>query len=83
MLAVYLLLLAFGLQLSLFVFLLIGKDLKVLPKSNIGQLQLRIREPDGTRLEVTEDATKNILDIIDSAVNGNIAISSVHVWVDN
>ena len=29
-------------------FVTIGKDL--LPKSNIGQLQLRIREPDGTRL---------------------------------
>jgi multidrug efflux pump subunit AcrB len=60
-----------------FCFLVIGKDL--LPKSNIGQLQLRIREQDGTRLEITEDATKNILDIIDSAVDGNIAISSAHV----
>jgi multidrug efflux pump subunit AcrB len=58
-------------------FVLIGKDL--LPKSNVGQLQLRIREPDGTRLEVTEEATKSILDIIDSAVNGDIAISSAHV----
>ncbi|HLY71384.1 MAG TPA: efflux RND transporter permease subunit [Puia sp.] len=62
-----------------FCFFFIGKDL--LPKSNIGQLQLRIREPDGTRLEVTEEATKNILDIIDSAVDGNIAISSAHVGV--
>src|SRR5579871_908065 len=60
-----------------FCFVTIGKDL--LPKSNVGQLQLRIREPDGTRLEVTEEATKNILDIIDSAVHGNIAISSAHV----
>ena len=60
-------------------FFVIGKDL--LPKSNVGQLQLRIREPDGTRLEVTEAATKGILDIIDSAVNGNIAISSAHVGV--
>ena len=32
-------------------------------------------------LEVTEDATKNILDIIDSTVNGNIAISSAHVGI--
>ncbi|MBS1934849.1 MAG: efflux RND transporter permease subunit, partial [Bacteroidetes bacterium] len=62
-----------------FCFVTIGKDL--LPKSNVGQLQLRIREPDGTRLEVTEEATKNILDIIDSTVNGNIAISSAHVGV--
>ncbi|MFI5153395.1 MAG: efflux RND transporter permease subunit [Chitinophagales bacterium] len=60
-------------------FFVIGKDL--LPKSNVGQLQLRIREPDGTRLEVTEDATKNILHIIDSTVNGNVAISSAHVGV--
>ncbi|HVM87660.1 MAG TPA: efflux RND transporter permease subunit [Puia sp.] len=60
-------------------FVIIGKDL--LPKSNVGQLQLRIREPDGTRLEVTEAATKNILDMIDSTVNGNIAISSAHVGV--
>jgi len=60
-----------------FCFVVIGKDL--LPKSNVGQLQLRIREPDGTRLEVTEEATKNILDIIDSAVHGNVAISSSHV----
>jgi multidrug efflux pump subunit AcrB len=58
-------------------FFIIGKDL--LPKSNVGQLQLRIREPDGTRLEVTEETTKNILNIIDSTVHGNIAISSAHV----
>ena len=60
-------------------FMIIGKDL--LPKTNVGQLQLRIREPDGTRLEVTEAATKRILDIIDSTVNGNVAISSAHVGV--
>jgi multidrug efflux pump subunit AcrB len=58
-------------------FFIIGKDL--LPKSNTGQLQLRVREPDGTRLEVTEKATKDILNIIDSVVKGNIAISSAHV----
>lgn len=60
-------------------FAFIGKDL--LPKNNVGQLQLHIREPDGTRLEVTEDATKSILNIIDSAVDGHIAISSAHVGV--
>ncbi len=69
------LIIAFGA--AAFCFVTIGKDL--LPKSNVGQLQLRIREPDGTRLEVTEETTKNILDIIDSTVNGNIAISSAHV----
>jgi multidrug efflux pump subunit AcrB len=60
-------------------FMWIGKDL--LPKSNSGQLQLRIREPDGTRLEVTEAATRKILEIIDSTVEGHVAISSAHVGV--
>ena len=67
------------LSLAAICFISIGKDL--LPKSNVGQLQLRIKEPDGTRLEVTEDATKNILNIIDSTVHGNVAISSAHVGV--
>ena len=58
-------------------FMIIGKDL--LPKSNSGQLQLRIKEPDGTRLEETERAVNGILDIIDSTVNGNVSISSAYV----
>jgi len=58
-------------------YLMIGKDL--LPKTNNRQLQLRIREPDGTRLEVTERATKDILDIIDSTVNHQVSISSAFV----
>ena len=57
--------------------MIIGKDL--LPKSNSGQLQVRIKEPDGTRLEETERAVKGILDIIDSTVNGNVSISSAYV----
>jgi len=56
---------------------IIGKDL--LPKTNNGQLQLRIREPDGTRLEVTERTTKSVLNIIDSTVNHQVAISSAYV----
>jgi len=44
-------------------------------------LQLRLKEPDGTRLEVTERATKKILNLIDSVVDGNVAISSAHVGV--
>ena len=55
----------------------IGKDL--LPKTNNGQLQLRIREPDGMRLEVTEKTTQGILDIIDSSVHHHVAISSAYV----
>ena len=53
---------------------IIGKDM--LPHSNAGQMQLRIREPDGTRLELTERAVKGILNTIDTAVDGHIAISS-------
>jgi multidrug efflux pump subunit AcrB len=64
-------------SLALFCFIFIGKDL--LPKTNNWQLQLRIREPDGTRLEVTERDTRNILNLIDSTVQGNVAISSAYV----
>ncbi|HTL09473.1 MAG TPA: efflux RND transporter permease subunit [Chitinophagaceae bacterium] len=58
-------------------FVLIGKDL--LPKNNNGQLQIRIKEPDGTRLEKTERTVKTILDIINNTVDGNVAISSAYV----
>jgi multidrug efflux pump subunit AcrB len=55
----------------------IGKD--VLPHSNAGQMQLRVRQPDGTRLEITERTVKGILDIIDTTVGGKVAISSAFV----
>ena len=58
-------------------FMIIGKDL--LPRTNNGQLQLRIREPDGTRLEVTERTTKGVLRIIDSTVFDHVDISSAYV----
>ncbi len=58
-------------------FVCIGKDL--LPKTNNGQLQLRIREPDGTRLEITERAVKDILNILDSTVQGHVDITSAFV----
>ena len=60
-------------------FIFIGKDL--LPKSNSSQLQLRLREVDGTRLEITERDTKSILDIIDSTVQHHVAITSAFVGV--
>lgn len=60
-----------------FCFVFIGKDL--LPKNNNGQLQLRIREPDGTRLENTAQTVQGILNIIDSTVQGNVAMSSTYV----
>ncbi len=62
-----------------FCFLHIGKDL--LPKTNNGQLQLRLREPQGTRLEVTERLTKQVLSIIDSIVHHHVAISSAYVGI--
>lgn len=55
----------------------IGKDL--MPKVNTGQFQLRIKMPDGTRLERTEDKVHQVLAIIDSTVNGHVAISSAYV----
>ncbi|MEO6499346.1 MAG: efflux RND transporter permease subunit [Mucilaginibacter sp.] len=58
-------------------FIIIGKDL--LPKTNNGQLQVRIKEPEGTRLEKTEQTTKGILDVINKTVDGHVAISSAYI----
>lgn len=69
--------LVLSLGLAIACFVIIGKDM--LPKSNAGQLQLRIREPDGTRLEITERAVKDILNLISGTVDGHIAISSAFV----
>ncbi len=60
-------------------FVAIGKDL--LPKSNNGELQLRIREPDGTRLESTERLTKEVLAIVDSVAHHHVDITSAFVGV--
>ena len=51
----------------------------MLPKVNSGQFKLRIREPEGTRLERTEEAVHNVLKIIDSTVENHVAISSAYV----
>ncbi|WP_345774537.1 efflux RND transporter permease subunit [Pinibacter soli] len=58
-------------------YFVIGKDL--LPKTNSGQLQLRIKQPDGTRLEVTERTTKDVLNIINKTVDNHVDISSAFV----
>ncbi|MCO5947829.1 efflux RND transporter permease subunit [Mucilaginibacter flavidus] len=58
-------------------FVIIGKDM--MPKLNNGQFQIRIKEPDGTRLERTEDATKQVLQIIDKTVKHHVDISSAYV----
>ncbi len=65
------------LALALGGFLIIGKDM--MPKLNNGQFQIRIKEPDGTRLERTETKLKQVLKIIDSTSNRHVAISSGYV----
>ncbi|MEP7110045.1 MAG: efflux RND transporter permease subunit, partial [Ferruginibacter sp.] len=56
----------------------IGRD--VLPKVNSGQLQLRLRAPDGTRIERTEMALLKTLSVLDSLVGKqNISITSAFV----
>jgi multidrug efflux pump subunit AcrB len=56
----------------------IGTD--ILPKSNTGQFQLRLRAPDGTRIERTEVATLKVMDIIKSEVGkDNVEITSAYV----
>lgn len=58
-------------------FVTIGKDM--MPKLNNGQFQLRIKAPDGTRLERTEEKFKQVLAIIDQTVEGHVAITSGYV----
>jgi multidrug efflux pump subunit AcrB len=56
----------------------IGKD--VLPKVNGGQFQVRLRAPDGTRIERTEEKTLNTINIIKDIVGqGHVAISSAYI----
>ncbi len=52
----------------------IGRDM--MPRTNTGQFQIRLKEPDGTRLEKTEMALKEVLSIIDSTVKNHVAITS-------
>jgi len=56
----------------------IGRD--VLPKVNSSQFQLRLRAPDGTRLERTEEKVITVLDELEKMVGKeHIAITSVYV----
>ena len=56
----------------------IGKD--VLPKVNGGQFQVRLRAPDGTRIERTEEKTIHLSKIVRDIVGpGNVAISSSYI----
>ena len=58
-------------------FVFIGKDM--MPTLNNGQFQIRIKAPDGTRLERTEEKFKQVLSIIDQTVDNNVAVSSGYV----
>ncbi|SHL21518.1 Multidrug efflux pump subunit AcrB [Chitinophaga jiangningensis] len=56
----------------------IGRD--VLPKVNSGQFQIRMRLPDGTRIENTEAATIKLTNAIGEIVGKeNVAITSAYV----
>jgi multidrug efflux pump subunit AcrB len=58
-------------------FVIIGKDM--MPKLNNGQFQIRLKEPEGTRLERTEDKFKQVLHIIDETVNHHVKITSGYI----
>ncbi|GAB4018714.1 efflux RND transporter permease subunit [Spirosoma koreense] len=59
-------------------FMVIGTD--ILPHGNSHQFQMRLRIPDGTRVERTEMATLKVLNIIKDAVGAeNVDISSAYV----
>ncbi len=50
---------------------------EIFPKVDAGQFQMRLRMPTGTRIERTEDATKNMLKLIDRlAGKDKVAITS-------
>jgi multidrug efflux pump subunit AcrB len=56
----------------------IGRD--VLPRGNAGQFQLRLRAPEGTRAEVTEERTIKARQVITDIVGAeNVSITSAYV----
>jgi multidrug efflux pump subunit AcrB len=56
----------------------IGRD--VLPKSNAGQFQVRLRAPEGTRLERTEEKMVTTLGVLEQLVGKkNISVTSAFV----
>jgi multidrug efflux pump subunit AcrB len=64
--------------LVVFFLTIIGQD--VFPKVNSSQFQMRLRVPDGTRLELTEEKAKMVLKELEKMVGKeHIAISSVFV----
>jgi multidrug efflux pump subunit AcrB len=70
--------LSISLGLVVFGFSRLGTD--ILPKANTTQFQMRLREPDGTRLEVTERATRQALKLINEIVGPeHVRITSAYV----
>lgn len=70
--------LVFALVACFFLYQGIGKD--VLPTVNSRQFQVRIKAPEGTRIEVTEGKVKQFLTLLKEKVGpDNIAISSVFI----
>ncbi len=64
--------------LSVFLLLSIGTD--VLPRVNSSQFQMRLRAPNGTRIERTEERVKTALNEIgDIAGKDHVSISSVYI----
>ncbi|WP_428657721.1 efflux RND transporter permease subunit [Runella sp.] len=60
-------------------FVFIGKD--ILPQINSGQMVIRMKTPDGTRLERTEERVGELLALVDEVAEGNLAVSSAYVGV--
>jgi multidrug efflux pump subunit AcrB len=59
-----------------FCFLKIGKDL--LPRTNTGQYQLKLKLPDGTRLERTETMVNDVIKVLDSLSGNHITVTSAY-----
>ncbi|MGI4749862.1 MAG: efflux RND transporter permease subunit [Janthinobacterium lividum] len=67
-----------ALSLAFFLITTIGRD--ILPKVNGGQFQVRMRAPDGTRLERTEADVIKMLHVLEELVGKkNIAVTSAFV----
>jgi multidrug efflux pump subunit AcrB len=67
-----------SLALAFFLLNMIGRD--VLPKSNSGQFQIRLRDEDGTRIEKTEQDVLKTLTVLNELVGKeNVSISSAMV----
>lgn len=60
-------------------FAVIGKDM--LPQINSGQMVIRMKTPDGTRLERTEEEVGKLLKLVDDATDGHLDVSSAYVGV--